>query len=227
MSVQSPPERVALDPGGRDETRAERARSEPMAVVPIGGGCYDVVSGADQVYTVDLVDGRCTCADYRYRRARCKHLRRVAIDVTERRVPAPGQRAATCGDCGRRVFVEETRPDPVYCEDCDLVTGDFVRDREAGTLLVVVRPTTRRADEVSVPGREQTVAEYAGNEAYDPADPVVEVVYPLPAGLDPDELRDHHLRRYSFPRGRLERLGPDRETSETGSENASISEFAT
>ena len=36
---------------------------------------------------------------------------------------------------------------------------------------------------------------------------VVEAMYPVPAGIGSDNLKPHHLRRYSFPRGRLARRG--------------------
>jgi hypothetical protein len=195
----------ALSPGGPRDTRADRARSEAMAVVAVGDGSYDVISEDDHVYTVDLGDGTCTCPDYRIRGARCKHLRRVAIDVTEGRAPPPGMRDATCSDCGREFFVAESTADPVYCEDCTLRPGEAVADRESDDLVVVARTTNRRADCTPIHGTEYTVASYPGNADYDPADQVVEVLYPLPSGIDPDDIQPRHLRTYSFPRGRLER----------------------
>ncbi len=198
-------DRRALTPGGPRGSRAERARSEAMAVLAVGDGAYDVVTEDDHVYTVDLSAGTCTCPDYRVRGARCKHLRRVAIDVTEGRVPPPGMREATCGDCGREFFVVESTPDPAYCTDCTLRTGETAVDRESDDLVIVARTTNRRADGTPISGTEYTVASYPGNADYDPADQVIEVLYPLPRGLDPDDVRPHHLRTYSFPRGRLER----------------------
>lgn len=198
-------ERRALTPGGPTRTRAERARSEPMAVAAIGDGYYDVVTHDDHVYTVNLPAERCTCPDSRIRGAKCKHVRRVELDVAEGRLPPPGERAADCNECGRRFFVDEDEGDPVYCASCTLQPAEPVVDRESGDLVFVVRSTDRRADEVPVPGTDHTVAEYPGNERYDPAEPVVEAVYPLPAGLEPDEVAARHLKRYSFPRRRLTR----------------------
>lgn len=199
-------ELTALSPNGPTLTRADRARTERMAVTAIGGGCYDVVTEYDTVYTVDLVEGRCTCPDYQHRRARCKHLRRVAIDVTDGRVPAPGQREDSCTDCGSPVYVPEDEPTPVYCSTCTLDTGRFVRDRERGDLLVVARTTEKRANEVEIPGWDTTVANYPTNRTYPETDVVVEVLYPISAALAPDDLGPSDLKKYSFPRSRLETL---------------------
>jgi hypothetical protein len=176
-----------------------------MAVVPVGDDRYDVVTAEDRVYTVDLPAGTCTCPDSRIRGARCKHVRRVAADVAADRVPAPGEREATCADCGRGFFVDEGEPDPVYCSSCTLQPGETVVDRERGDLVVVVRSTDRRAEAVPVPAAGESVADYRGNEAYARTEPVVEVLYPIPAYLEPDEIEARHLKRYAFPRGRLER----------------------
>jgi hypothetical protein len=192
------------------DVRAERARRESMAVRAVGDGVYDVVTADESVYTVDLSVGECTCPDYRYRGARCKHLRRVAIEVTAGRVPAPGQREASCADCGERFFAPETATDPVYCRACALSSGDLAVDRENGDLVVVAAVLNGRADEVSA--GDGSVADYPGNEAYATADRVVEIVYPLPAGLSPEEIEDRKVRRYRFPRGRLRRVEADRGT---------------
>ncbi|MFB6135150.1 MAG: SWIM zinc finger family protein [Halobacteriaceae archaeon] len=199
------PEKRALRPGGPTRTRADRARSEPMAVVPVGDGCYDVVAADDRVYTVDLPADACTCPDHRHRGVRCKHLRRVALDVVEGRVPAPGERAATCAACGAAFFAPEETTDPAYCAACTLRPGEAVVDRDREDLVVVVRTTDRRAAETPIPGTGYTVADYPANRAYDADDAVVEVLYPLPADLDPDDVEPRHLKTYSFPRGRLER----------------------
>jgi hypothetical protein len=175
---------------------AGRARVERMAVRTVGGGQYDVLTADDAVYSVNLPKSRCTCPDHRYRGARCKHLCRVAIEVTEGRVPAPGEREASCGACGERLFAPEKEPDPVYCPACTLGAGDLVRDREGGDLLVVAATLTGRAGEVRA--GEFTVADYPGNEAYPESDAVVEAVYPPQVGTEPES-----VRRYRFPRSRL------------------------
>jgi len=71
------------------EQRDVRALTECMAVLPEDGDIYTVV-GQNQngEYAVDSREGRCTCADHRYRDVRCKHIRRVAFATGERVVPA-------------------------------------------------------------------------------------------------------------------------------------------
>jgi hypothetical protein len=180
---------------------------ERMAVTPLGGGVYEVRSQSGHTYSVDLPGGRCTCPDHNFRGVRCKHLRRVAMEVTEGLVPPPGQQAVACANCGAETFVDETSAGPHLCEACELEPGEPVVDKETGDLLIVVRTTTRRADEVTIPAADTTVADYSTNEGYRPDDVVVEAMYPVPAGLASDDLKPHHLRRYSFPRGRLARRG--------------------
>ena len=172
--------------------RAARAWLERMAVSALGEGRYAVESQSGATYTVSLPEGRCTCLDHRIRSERCKHLRRVAIEVTEGRVPPPGFRTADCLACGRETFVPEESRLPL-CPYCAFDPGERVRDRETGDLLTVVRTTDCRADEVEIRATDSTVAAHPTNRAYDPAEPVVEAVYP---GSD---------RRYSFPRSRLVR----------------------
>ncbi|MBP1954296.1 hypothetical protein J2752_001177 [Halarchaeum rubridurum] len=185
-----------------------RARSEPMAVVALGDGRYDVVVRGGAAYTVALDAGTCTCPDHAYRGRRCKHLRRVAIDVTAGRVPAPGERDAACADCGAPTFADADAPDPVYCDDCTPDPGAVVRDRERGDVLVVVETLSARARDVAV--GDHTVATHPTNDGYDPADAVVEALYPRRNSTptpEPERLRERGVRTYAFPRGRLERLG--------------------
>lgn len=192
------------DPGTMD-IRSQRARMERMAVTPIGGGIYEIESQSGNVYSVDLPGGRCTCPDHNFRGVRCKHLRRVAMEVTEGRVPPPGEEAVACTNCGEEIFVDERSDGPHVCETCWLQPGEAVVDRETGDLLVVVRTIDRRANEVTITDRESTVADYPTNEGYRADDVVVEAMYPIPAGLGENDFEPHHLRRYSFPRGRLAR----------------------
>jgi hypothetical protein len=170
--------------------RAARAWRERMAVTAVGEGCYTVASESGGNYTVDLPQKRCSCPDHTMRGERCKHLRRVAIEITEERLPRPGFRAADCLVCGRETFVpESTRLS--LCEHCSFAPGERVRDRETGDLLVVARTTDHRADEVAIDTLDVTVASHPTNRSYDPGEPVVEAVYP----------GDDHS--YSFPRSRL------------------------
>ncbi len=166
-----------------------------MAVTPLGGGCYDVESH-DDTYTVDVPGGRCTCPDYYFRGTNCKHRRRVAIEITQGRVPSPGRRRADCDNCGRESFVPETAVIPL-CDDCRLDDGDVVVDRESADTLVVRRLTPDRADEYVIEATGTTVAEHPTNDRYPAEDPVVEAVY---LG---EQLRTDEPRVYAFPYSRL------------------------
>lgn len=193
--------RTALAPDVRRlDERAARAWTERMAVRPLAGGRYAVDSASGATYVVDLSDGSCTCPDYQIRGERCKHLRRVAIEITTRRLPAPGKRAAVCDACGIDTFVPEGEGPPDLCGACRVEPGDVVRDRETDDRLVVARVTPERAYDVVIEGVGETVADYATNEGYPADDPVVEAVY---LG---DLARREHPRRYSFPLSRLERV---------------------
>lgn len=202
MSNSVPPStrnRVALTPDLRDlSERGVRAWTERMAVRPLRGTpAYVVESESDRTYVVDPLAGTCTCPDHEIRGETCKHLRRVAIEITARRVPPPGKRWADCVVCGART----TAPDdsqPPLCPACRLVPGDVVLDRETDDRLVVVNVTTDRADEVEIASMETTLAEYPTNEGYPSDDLVVEVVYVS------EILRRDDPTRYSFPHSRLE-----------------------
>lgn len=187
------------------DPRSLRARTERMAVSAIGGGVYEVDSESDSHYLVDLVTGRCTCPDHMMRRTRCKHLRRVAIEINEGRVPSPGKRTAHCAVCDRTIFVPENDDPPFLCPNCRVEPGDAVVDRETGDLLVVVNVTDKLASEVEVGDSGRTVADYPGNEEYDADVPVVEVLYPIPANVSKSDVKPHHVRSYSFPLSRLDR----------------------
>jgi hypothetical protein len=189
-------ERVALAPDLRSlSERGARAWTEQMAVRPLDGG-YLVDSESGATYVVDPVTGTCTCPDQQLRGETCKHLRRVAIEITVGRVPPPGKRRGTCGACGVEAFVPHDESPPL-CPTCRLEPGDVVLDRERDDRLVVVRVTDDRADEVTVPETDTTVAAYPTNEDYPADDLVVEAVYL--SSLD----RDDEPVRYRFPRSRL------------------------
>ncbi|MUV85769.1 SWIM zinc finger family protein [Natronomonas sp. CBA1123] len=182
----------------RLDDRSARAWTEPMAVRPLGSGRYAVDSSSGATYVVDLPRGDCSCPDHEIRGERCKHLRRVALEVTERRVPAPGKRRADCAVCGHESFVPESGA--AVCGDCWLERGDIATDRETGDTVVVYRLTDERADERYIDAAGCTVAEYPKNEGYPPDDPVVEVVYPFSG--DADSGLDERPR-YAFPYARL------------------------
>ena len=180
-----------------------------MAVRPVGEGRYVVESQSGAEYLVDLPNSDCSCPDHEIRGEHCKHIRRVAIEVTERRVPAPGMTEADCAICGHESFVPESGP--AVCKDCWLERGDLATDRETGDTVVVYRLTDERADERYIDAAATTVADYPKNDGYPRDDPVVEVVYPFSGdrsgrasgdaasrGSDLDE-----RRRYAFPYSRL------------------------
>lgn len=201
VSLSTPPSESALD------ERSFRARAERMAVSALGGGVYEVDTEHDTNYLVDLESGRCTCPDFVFREVRCKHIRRVAMEITLGRVPAPRKQFVDCERCGDRMVVSERDDGPHLCESCALRPGDAVVDRETGDLLIVADVTDRRASEVGVPDREISVADYPTNDGYPADDLVVEAVYPLPANVRSEDIKPYHVRRYSFPLSRLEPRG--------------------
>ncbi|QSX00751.1 SWIM zinc finger family protein [Haloterrigena alkaliphila] len=186
------------------EERSRRARTEPMSVLGLGDGLYEIESANDHTYLVDLEAGRCTCPDHVFRDARCKHIRRVAIEITHGRTPPPGRIAVACHDCGDTVFVDESESEPFYCEEHALHPGDAVVDRETGDRLTVVDVSDLRADAVGIGGTDTTVAEYATNEDYEPDVPVVGAVYPH-ATVAQNGVVPESLKVYVFPRTRLEK----------------------
>lgn len=205
--------------------RSRRARTEAMSVLPLGDGLYEVESESDHAYLVDLEGGRCTCPDHVFRDVRCKHIRRVAIEITEGRTPPPGKIAVACHDCGESVFVDESdvpsrrrgggeaaeASGPYYCPNHEIRPGDTVRDRETGDRLTVVDVSNLRADAVYIREADCTVAEYGTNEGYDPDVPVVGAVYPH-ARVKPNGVVPRSLTVYTFPRTRLERVRNERPT---------------
>lgn len=203
----SPKTTLSLPTDRRLEKRSYRARTEPMSVLALGDGLYEVESSSGHTYLVDLEAGRCTCPDHTFRGVRCKHVRRVAIEITEERAPPPGQVAVECTDCDTVVFVDEDASDPFYCDEHTIVPGDTVRDRETGDRLTVVDVSPLRADRVRIPSADCTVAEYPTNERYADDEPVVGAVYPY-ARLERTGVVPPSLRVYVFPRTRLQNVSP-------------------
>jgi SWIM zinc finger. len=198
MSYTKPPaadELVALapDPGALSE-RGLRAWTEHMAVHPLAE-TYVVDSESGERYVVDPTNGTCSCPDARMRGKTCKHLRRVALEITAGRVPPPGD-SPTCRSCGTETV--PTEDPPVLCDACGFDPGDVVLDRKTGDRLVVIRVSPRRADEVEIAATNTTVASHPSNDGYPHDDPVAEAVYAA------DVTRIDDPRRYAFPLTRLE-----------------------
>lgn len=193
-------QKTALAPDLRSmPDRAARAWTERMAVRHLRGADYAVDSESGATYVVDASAGTCTCPDATIRGETCKHQRRVALEITSKRVPPPGKRRADCAACGTETFVPETSGPPALCGACNLDVGDVVLDRETGDRLVVAAVTDERADEVTIEAADTTVADYPTNEGYPADDLVVEVKY-LPDAVS------GHSRTYSFLLSRLQKV---------------------
>jgi hypothetical protein len=180
--------------------RAARAWTERMAVRPRAGSTYAVTTESDSTYLVDIAQRSCSCPDNRIRGERCKHLRRVALEITARRVAPPGRERATCDACGTVTFVAADARTPHLCRNCRLETGDIVRDRETGDRLVVTDVTETPADGWTIETTGGTVADYDTNDGYPPDDLIVLATYLSDAvhATDP--------REYAFPFSRLRRV---------------------
>lgn len=184
------------------EGRSTRAATEEMTVRPLRDRRY-VVETDGGTYVVALDAGTCTCPDHAIRGSRCKHLRRVAMEVTAGSVPAPDERVGACGVCGAETFVPLDASGANLCERHAFEPGAVVRDRETGKRLVVVGVTTERADAYRT-DEGRAIAEYPTNADYGAHEPVVEAVYaesirPGRSVADCD--------RYGFPASRLTRRG--------------------
>ena len=76
------------------EPRTRRARTEDMLVaLRKTGGIYTVRGESGNTYRVDIAQNECTCPDQQRSSVdRCKHLRRVDIELRNRTVPTPDGR---------------------------------------------------------------------------------------------------------------------------------------
>jgi hypothetical protein len=86
------------------EPRTRRAIDEEMDIVFVGIGAYVVHSESGHRYRIDIFEESCTCPDWQKSStpARCKHIRRVKMEINARTVPRPD---------GRIVEVRSVRPD--------------------------------------------------------------------------------------------------------------------
>jgi hypothetical protein len=83
-----------LDKQDGIEKRTKRARTEQMTVtLRRTGGIYTVQSESGNVYRVDVLRKGCNCPDQQKTAVeRCKHLRRVDMEIQNRTVPTPDGR---------------------------------------------------------------------------------------------------------------------------------------
>ena len=81
----------SLDP------RTRRARTEEMTVaLRRTGGIYTVRGESGRIYRVDICKPDCTCPDFRKTSTdRCKHIRRVDLELRQRTIPTPDGRVPT------------------------------------------------------------------------------------------------------------------------------------
>ena len=214
MREQPPSRQAALAPDTAAlDDRSTLAWTEEMVVRPLKGSRYVVDGERGGSHVVNLERGYCSCPDHERRGERCKHLRRVAIEINLGRVPPPGQRIVECANCGDDLTVDVAESEPHLCESCALEPGERLVDEETDATVRVVSVTDRRAGEVAVPQRDCTVADYPSNGEYPPDDVVVNVLYP---GAEDAEQR----RIYSLPLSRLARGTGDEHEQSTLSDHA-------
>lgn len=197
---------IETDPTVKNEseTRTVRARTEPMTIRPTRDRRY-IVETDGGTYVVSLDAGSCTCPDAAIRGARCKHRRRVAMEVTNGTVPAPDERISVCAVCGRETFVSTAATGSYLCETHQFEPGETVRDRETGNRLVVTAVTSDRADVVET-DEGRRVSEYATNADYGSHEPVIEAEY-VDSARESGETAER--KRYRFPASRLRRTSED------------------
>lgn len=129
------PDASTLDP------RTRRARNEDMAVtLRRAGGVYSVQSESGNTYRVDIAISECSCPDQQQCDVeRCKHIRRVDMEIRNRSVPTPDgrlpERPVADGGPGTERPRDETRIEgPIWEFDkADRPTGDtYYRCRTCG-----------------------------------------------------------------------------------------------
>ena len=72
---------------GAIEDRDRSAATEYLTSVEFVPDMFHVYSQAGTEYTIDLRTASCTCPDAEYRNVRCKHIRRVEMEVGKRPIP--------------------------------------------------------------------------------------------------------------------------------------------
>lgn len=91
MSVEQP---TSDSSESTTDPRTKRARTEDMTVaLRRSGGIYSVRGESGRVYRVDICEPSCSCPDFqRATVERCKHIRRVDIELQYGMVPSPDGR---------------------------------------------------------------------------------------------------------------------------------------
>ena len=102
------------------DDRDAKALTEYMTVLDEGGEMYTVVGQNGGTYTVDGREGRCTCPDFEYRGATCKHIRRQEFATGRRKIPEWVDRDAVDEQLGEHV---EGGPE-VAATDGGVITDD-------------------------------------------------------------------------------------------------------
>lgn len=76
------------------DTRTRKAATESMTVVALDDpGKFEVYSGSNSRYVVDLIRGTCECPDSEYNpQFVCKHRQRAEMEIGERAIPDLDQR---------------------------------------------------------------------------------------------------------------------------------------
>jgi hypothetical protein len=168
-----------------------------MTLRPLRDGRI-IVETDGGTYVVDVDHQQCTCPDHAIRGARCKHLRRVAIEAAAERIPPAGMRRSVCAVCGTRT-VAAVDHSTALCERHAFEPGELVVDRETGSLLIVVARTAVRAD-ASRTDDGRLIADIETNQQYGDHEPVIEAVYAGHLGRP---------KRYGFPASRLRHTDRD------------------
>ena len=68
----------------RIDKRDRRALSEQLVVLEDAPDIYKVYSETGEEYMVETRAPACTCPDFRYREADCKHIRRARLEAGDR-----------------------------------------------------------------------------------------------------------------------------------------------
>lgn len=78
------------------EARTRRAITEEMDILFVGIGRYVVHSESGNRYEIDTFENSCTCPDWQKPStpSRCKHIRRVELEIDAGTVPRPDGRLA-------------------------------------------------------------------------------------------------------------------------------------